>query len=204
MEMATYDFQLDFEVLIISEQVNTILNLEASFMEMAETETLWGLFVNAGYLTVTESDYELNDFTLRIPNKEIVAEFKRLVGTYTKLLSQMMQKMFKALIKSEMDEFLKIYQRLVLESTSHYENKENAYHMLFLGMVMNLRELYDIKSNIEQVHGRTDIIMISKSPERPNMVIEFKQGENVDELKLEALAQIHEKQYYAGLTGEIG
>jgi len=35
------------------------LSLDASFMELAKTETLWGLLVNAGYLTVTHVDYKL-------------------------------------------------------------------------------------------------------------------------------------------------
>ena len=199
----SYDFYQAFEKIIINEKVTTRVNLDAAFVELEETETLWGLFVNAGYLTVTDVNYRLSRMTLKIPNEEIHSEFVKLVSTYTKVSINGLTDLLVSLMDGEMDEFLKIYQRLVLESTSYYDNKENAYHMLFLGMVMNLRELYDIKSNVEVGYGRTDIVMISKSPERPNIVIEFKQGENVDELKLEALKQIHEKQYYEGLTGDI-
>ena len=214
----SYDFYQAFEKLIINEKVTTRVNLDAAFVELEETETLWGLFVNAGYLTVTDVNYRLSRMTLKIPNEEIHSEFVKLVSTYTKVSINGLTDLLVSLMDGEMDEFLKIYQRLVLDSTSYYDNKENAYkvnlsvaqregalgyHMLFLGMVMNLRELYDIKSNIEVGYGRTDIVMVSKSPERPNIVIEFKQGENVDELKLEALAQIHDQQYYAGLTGEV-
>jgi len=199
----SYDFYQAFEKLIINEKVTTRVNLEAAFVELEETETLWGLFVNAGYLTVTDVNYRLGRMTLKIPNEEIHSEFVKLVSTYTRVSINGLTDLLVSLMDGEMDEFFKIYQRLVLESTSYYDNKENAYHMLFLGMVMNLRELYEIKSNIEAGHGRTDIVMISKSPERPNMVIEFKQGENVDELKNDALKQIHEQQYYAGLTGEV-
>ena len=214
----SYDFYQAFEKLIINEKVTTRVNLDAAFVELEETETLWGLFVNAGYLTVTDVNYRLGRMTLKIPNEEIHSEFIKLVSTYTKISINGLTDLLVSLMDGEMDEFLKIYQRLVLESTSYYDNKENAYkvnlsaaqregalgyHMLILGMVMNLRELYDIKSNIEQGRGRTDILMVSKSQERPSMVIEFKQGENVDDLKFEALKQIHEQQYYAGLTGEI-
>jgi len=38
---------------------------------------------------------------------------------------------------------------------------------------------------------------------RPHIVIGFKRGENVEKLKDKALAQIHEKKYYAGLEGDI-
>jgi len=203
IKSTSYDFYQAFEKLIINEKVTTRVNLEAAFVELEETETLWGLFVNAGYLTVTDVNYRLGRMTLKIPNEEIHSEFVKLVSTYTKVSINGLTDLLVSLMDGEMDEFLKIYQRLVLDSTSYYDSKENAYHMLFLGMVMNLRELYDIKSNIEQGYGRTDIVMISKSPERPNIIIEFKQGEDVDNLKLEALKQIHAQQYYAGLTGEI-
>jgi len=108
-----------------------------------------------------------------------------------------------ALTDGEMDEFFEIYQKLVLESTSCHDSKENAYHMLMLGMVMHLRDLYHITSNIESGHGRSDIILESRDASRPHIVIEFKQGKSVEKLKDKALAQIHEKKYYEGLVGDV-
>ena len=35
-----------------------------------------------------------------------------------------------------------------------------------------------------------------------NRLFEFKQGEDIERLAREAMEQIHEKQYYAGLSGE--
>ena len=102
-----------------------------------------------------------------------------------------------------MDEFLKIYQKIVLEATSYHDAKENAYHMLMLGMTMNIRHLYDITSNRETGHGRADLVLKSKNAKRPHIIIEFKQGEEVEKLKIEALEQIKEQRYYAELTGEV-
>jgi len=200
---ANNSFHRAFEKLIKNDQVNVRLNLEASFAELPRTDTLWGLFVNAGYLTVTYQDYELNNFTVRIPNKEIKTEFQDIVSAYTKLSSQMLQEMLIALINGEMDEFFDVYQELVLESTSYHDARENAYHMLMLGMVMNLRDIYNIKSNLESGHGRSDLIMESKDAKRPHIVIEFKQGEDVEKLKHCALEQIKEQEYYAGLKGDV-
>jgi len=61
---------------------------------------------------------------------------------------------------------------------------------------------YKITSNIESGHGRSDIRMESLFPERPHIVIEFKQGEDVNTLKEEALAQILDKKYHQGLDGD--
>ncbi|MCL1810340.1 MAG: PD-(D/E)XK nuclease domain-containing protein, partial [Clostridiales bacterium] len=102
----------------------------------------------------------------------------------------------------DMEGFLDVYQEIVLSCTSYFDAKENAYHMLFLGMCISLAGLYKITSNIEAGHGRSDIRMESLHPERPHIVIEFKQGEDVDRLKEEALTQIVENQYCAGLEGE--
>ena len=201
--MADYEFHKNFEKLIQQGFIEVSVNLSASFAELPETETLWGLFVNAGYLTVTNVDYEFDLLTVKIPNKEITKEFKKIVSGYTKLGNEQFKNMLIALTRGKMDEFLTIYRKLVLESTSYYDAKENAYHMLMLGMVMHLRELYDITSNIESGHGRSDLIMKSKDAKRSHIIIEFKQGEDVEKLKHEALVQIEENKYYAGLTGDI-
>jgi len=200
---ADYEFHEDFERLIKNGEVTVKVNLEASFTELPRTETLWGLFVNAGYLTVVYEDFEFGTLTVKIPNNEVLGEFRNIVGQYTRLSSQRLQNMLIALTNVELDDFLEIYQKLVLESTSYYDSKENAYHMLMLGMVMNLRDIYKITSNIESGYGRSDIVMESKDAKRPHIIIEFKQGEDIEKLKNEALQQILDKQYYIGLQGEV-
>ena len=203
LEMADYEFHDNFEKLIKDGQVTVRVDLSASFTELPKASTLWGLFINAGYLTVIHADYQSNRFTIRMPNEEIKTEFESLVSTYTRLSDNRLKNMLIALTAGKMDEFLTIYQKLVLESTSFHDARENAYHMLMLGMVMHLRELYDITSNIESGHGRSDLIMKSKDVKRSHIVIEFKQGENIEKLKHEALEQIEEQKYYAGLTGDV-
>jgi len=200
---ADHIFHREFEKLIEHGKIEVVLNLEASFAELQRADTLWGLFVNAGYLTVTEVDYRLKSYTVRIPNEEIVDEFRGIVSAHAKLSSALLQKMLAALTRGEVDNFFKVYQQLVLESTSYHDAKENAYHMLFLGMVIHLRDLYHITSNIESGHGRSDLILESKNASRFHIVIEFKEGEDVEKLKDQALAQIHEKKYYTGLVGDV-
>ena len=203
VEIASHDFYEEFEQLIQDGEVSVQVNLEASFAELPETQTLWGLFVNAGYLTVTRIDYEFGMLTLRIPNKEITGEFKKLVARYTNLSNGRLQKMLIALTHGKMAEFLKIYKDIILEATSYHDAKENAYHMLMLGMTMNIGHLYNITSNRETGHGRADLILESKEAKRPHIIIEFKQGTDVEALKEEALLQIKKKQYYAELTGDV-
>jgi hypothetical protein len=102
-----------------------------------------------------------------------------------------------------MDGFMDVYRRMILNCTSYYDAKENAYHMLFLGMCMSLTGMYKVTSNLESGEGRHDIRLESLTAGRIHIVIEFKQGEDTDKLKDEALAQIFDRQYCSGLTGRV-
>ncbi len=59
------------------------------------------------------------------------------------------------------------------------------------------------KSNAEFGEGRPDIRMKALKPALSHVVVEFKKGRAVERLSKEALQQILDKQYYAGLTGEV-
>ena len=58
-------------------------------------------------------------------------------------------------------------------------------------------------SNLESRYGRSDITLQSLSPRNVHVIIEFKQGENIEQLKEDALNQILDNHYYTGLSGEV-
>ena len=203
IQQADKDFSPTFETLIMDGEVEAVVNLEASFIELATTKTLWGLLINSGYLTVTTA-HASNRMSLRIPNMEVKDEFRGIVSTYTRLNNDKLDALFDALIEQDMVEFLRIYQALVYEYISIYDIKENSYHMLFLGMAISVSGMYNIISNREAGDGRPDIVLESLQPDlRPHIIFEFKSGENVEKLKEEALNQIMSKKYYTALTGNV-
>jgi hypothetical protein len=172
-------------------------------MELANTYTLWGLFINAGYLTITEQNWDNGKMKVRIPNQEVYSEFRMIVAQHTKIGEMDMQRMFDSLFRGDMDDFLAFYENIVLTCTSYHDARENAYHMLFLGMCVSLRKLYRITSNMESGDGRSDITMKSLTKHRPHFIIEFKQGKDLDHLKQEALEQILSGRYYAPLDCDV-
>lgn len=200
LKLADRQFRKRFEELIVNGMVKVGVMLEASFLELSNSYTLWGLFINSGYLTV-EVKHSQKIMTVRIPNKEVKSEFQELVASYTKLPNESLSMMLEALMEQDMDEFLYIYRELVLTYTSFFDAKENAYHMLFLGMVISLGGMYRITSNMEAGLGRADITMESKNPEYSHIIIEFKQGNDIQRLKNQALHQILDQKYYSGLRG---
>lgn len=195
-------FWEDFERLVSGETVPVWLTLETSYIERDSDYSLWGLLVNSGYLTAVER-IDANTASVKIPNDEVMSEFQVLISEISGVNGLDLQQMLACLLKKDLKRFLGLYQNIVLSCTSYMDAKENAYHMLFLGMCITLRGSYDVKSNIEAGYGRSDITLKSLSPANSHVIIEFKQGENVECLKSEALQQILDNKYYDGLQGEV-
>ncbi len=81
LESADYAFQQDFDTLVEHGEAEVAVNLETSYEELQNNSTLWGLFINAGYLTVKErTDYDL--CIIRFVNREVKDEFKNIVAPY--------------------------------------------------------------------------------------------------------------------------
>ena len=104
--------------------------------------------------------------------------------------------------------FSREYKRILPKIPSYYDLKdENSYHMMMLGMCVFLRETYQVKSNRESGRGRGDILLYSRKRGCPSLILEFKytrdKSENLEDLALKAIEQIKEKNYSAGMTGQV-
>lgn len=202
LKNADRSFWKVFEQLIEGQEKLVYITLDTSFAERASLYSLWGLLVNAGYLTVTNwIDAETS--TVKIPNGEVMSEFQTLIAELSGIERMDLQQMFVCLLNKDMEGFLRLYREIVITSTSYMDAKENAYHMLFLGMCITLKGSYKVTSNLEAGYGRSDITLQSLSKRNIHVIIEFKQGENTEQLKEEALKQILDNQYYTGLSGEV-
>lgn len=204
LEKADQEFWRDFDRLAAGEAISIWLTLETSFVERYDNYSVWGLLVNAGYLTALKWVNEKTAI-VKIPNEEVLSEFQMIVASIAGVRGVELEKMFACLLKKDMDEFITIYRQLVISSTSYMDAKENAYHMLFLGMCMTLRGAYKVSSNIESGHGRSDVLLESLHSAYSHMIIEFKQceEEQLEAKAQEALKQIKDKKYYAALDGEV-
>lgn len=78
---------------------------------------------------------------------------------------------------------------------------EAVFHAFVLGLLANLRIVYEIRSNTESGYGRADILMIPKTSRyQTGYIIEFKSiglEENIEEACTRALTQIHKNVYHA-------
>jgi len=78
--------------------------------------------------------------------------------------------------------------------------------MLLYPLCLYLSNTHEVRSNPEEGKGRTDIIIKSQSSKYTSYVIEFKHGNQTDDLNTlagETIKQIKEKKYDVNLTGRI-
>ena len=208
MEGRDQAFARGYEELIEKGKLETLVRMETSFFEVSSTESLWGLFVNAGYLTI-EKVISARDgrYVLRIPNEEVQQEFRDLTASYLNVSESNLSAMFNGLRYEERERFAQSYADMLLSLPSYHDLKdENSYHVLFLGMCAWLSNEYDIISNREEGKGRCDIILKAKKEGLASYVLEFKylkeaDAERLEESAKETVMQIKEKRYDAELPG---
>lgn len=98
-------------------------------------------------------------------------------------------------------------QDLILRLVSIYDDAklpEAVFHAFVLGLLANLQNVFEIRSNVEAGYGRADILMIPKTATYSvGYIIEFKSVQTEKNGKKEtdgALSQIRKKEFIAALS----
>ena len=187
----------------------TFGNLEANF-----EKNIWNLFFHSGYLTLAE-EYEENkeETYLKIPNEEILKMFSEMfIEIYFENYENFWS-LTNALKKGDIDKFKLELNKVLLENAGVFDvngnYKEQFYHGLMLGLVLMLKNEYEIVSNGFAGKGRYDLLLKPKNilKGKKGIIFELKILKNSENLnsdkiheKLEneceiALNQIDEKEY---------
>ena len=202
LKNSTVDVFKDLEALFEGKAIKKEISPFFTFEELSKFDGIWQLMVYNGYLKVNEK-LSNDEYMIKIPNYEIQTFFKK--GFIDKFLvsGNYFNPMMDALLDGDIEEFERRLQNIFLVNTSFYDLKgEKVYHSLFLGMLIWLRDKYEVKSNGERGHGRYDAILIPLDKIKPAYIFEFKVSKTIKGLTAkaeEALEKIKEKQYDAGL-----
>ncbi len=196
-----------YNVLIETGSVNVHAELSTPYYENPSDSSLWGLFINAGMVTIQE-ELEENFYKLRIPNDEVWKAYQELTAFYLQTDENHLLAMLQYLRTEAMEEFAEEYQWILLHLPSYYDLKdENSYHMMMLGMCAFIQPSYKIDSNREHGMGRSDIMLYAKKPDSPHIIMEFKYAknkkQNLEKLAQEAITQMKNRSYDTGLSGTV-
>ncbi|QYR61277.1 AAA family ATPase [Fusobacterium polymorphum] len=202
LKNSTVDVFNNLQTLFEGKEIKKEISPFFTFEELSKFDGIWQLMVYNGYLKVNEK-LSNDEYMIKIPNYEIQTFFKK--GFIDKFLvsGNYFNPMMDALLDGDIEEFERRLQNIFLVNTSFYDLKgEKVYHSLFLGMLIWLRDKYEVKSNGERGHGRYDAMLIPLDKIKPAYIFEFKVSKTIKGLTAkaeEALEQIKEKQYEAGL-----
>jgi len=206
LKNSTVDVFNNLQTLFEGKEIKKEISPFFTFEELSKFDGIWQLMVYNGYLKINEK-LSNDEYMIKIPNYEIQTFFKK--GFIDKFLvsGNYFNPMMDALLDGDIEEFERRLQNIFLVNTSFYDLKgEKVYHSLFLGMLIWLRDKYEVKSNGERGHGRYDAMLIPLDKVKPAYVFEFKVSKTIKGLTAkaeEALEQIISKKYDIGLK-ELG
>ena len=184
------------------------------FLQLGESiNSIWSLLSSSGYLKMKNVSEDL--YELQIVNYEVLKMFRNMVeGWFTSKTSKY-SKLIKSLLSvqlEDLNEYMNILTESLMSSFDTGENPndflapEKFYHGFVLGLLVELRDSYSVKSNRESGIGRYDVMLIPKNRNDKAFIIEFKSvNRNRGEKSLEnaltnALKQIEEFRYQQNLT----
>jgi hypothetical protein len=169
-----------------------------------KTDTIWSLLLFSGYVTLdTPGSYGLSCY-LRIPNIEVTELYKSMILDWFKTTIQepKYRMILNSLVTGDIETFSLIFQEFFISSVSVFdvqgEESEKIYHAFVLGMLIGLKDRYELKSNRESGFGRYDVLLCPKNSNDLGIIMEFKKADQAAQLESSAdsaIKQIKEKRY---------
>lgn len=211
---ASSDIKELMEDLLKGKEIVVSFDEQIVFEQLRRDESaLWSLLVAAGYLRVDKVEYRgilLEPwYHLMITNLETMSMFSSMFQGWFSSCASDYNSFIRALIKGDLREMNAYMNDVALavissfDSGTHPSGKlqpERFYHGFVLGLLIELKNCYEIKSNRESGYGRYDIILIPLSQDNDAIIIEFKVHDPAEEKTLEdtvrkALSQIDGQKY---------
>ncbi|RHU93365.1 hypothetical protein DXC08_11140 [Clostridium sp. OM07-9AC] len=218
---ASADVKEKMEDLLRGQTISVNFDEQIVYNQLDDNEeAIWSLLLAGGYLKVQNIDYRgitLEPwYTLDITNIETLSMFMTMFRGWFKNKDANYNDFVNALLKGSLKE-MNIYMNDVALATfssfdagkkpSEKSQPERFYHGFVLGLLVELRDRYQIRSNRESGYGRYDVMLTPVTEVDDAIVIEFKVHEPDEEETLQdtvrgALEQITEKNYDAELLAQ--
>ena len=177
--------------------------------------TLYSFLLFCGYLKAYKcSNVEDERYCkLQIPNREVKLVFKNIIVKWINQGYEDYDKlriMLEALTKGDIKVFEEILNDFVITTLSYFntggrKDVERVYQAFILGLLVNLSIDYEVTSEKESGYGRYDISIIPKDKSKKAVIMELKKidsGETAEDALINALTQIEEKKYEAGIIAK--
>ena len=206
------ELKRDLENLLAGQDLRYPISENILFTEISgNRQNVWSFLTFSGYLRAEDPKRDpITDsltYRLSIPNREVREVYKSFVRNWHEELQfRETDELLRALVGEDYEEFERLLGQLVRGIFSCHDVDrfpEAAYHAFVLGLLANLRAIYEVRSNAESGYGRADIILCPRTEQYPvGYVIEFKSitaDEEVEPQLEAAFEQIGRREYITQL-----
>ena len=206
-----------FEDLMKGEVIRVPVDEQIIFNQLdTNPAAVWSLLLASGYLKVvhTTTFKEGNDYlteqiyTLELTNYEVWLMFNNLIQLWFAQAGGLSE-FTTAMLQGDPETMEEYMDDIMLTTMSSFDGRmttsekvpESFYHGFVLGLLVEQKGRYEIRSNRESGYGRYDVMMIPREADMPAVILEFKlfsskRGEkSLEDTAANALKQIKEKKY---------
>ena len=213
LQSASANMKTQLEELLNGKQIIVNFDEQIIFGQLEQDENaVWSLLVASGYLKVEEIEYKGMTlepwYHLAITNLETISMFSNMFKGWFATASANYNEFIKAMLGGNV-KAMNLYMNDIALATfssfdvgKHFSQRsqpERFYHGFVLGLLVEVRDLYEIRSNRESGYGRYDVMLIPKTKKNDGIILEFKVKESeektLEETVQTALAQIEAKKY---------
>jgi hypothetical protein len=205
------EIKMEFEELLNGGRLHKVIDEQIVYSQLLDDESaIWSLLLASGYLKLENTViYGYTECDLCLTNKEVHIMFENMVRGWFRKEQYVYNSFLKALLLDDVEAMNEFMNDIALNCFSNFDIAKNAsgkdaperfYHGFVLGLMVELGDRYEMKSNRESGFGRYDIMLRPLDKEKDNAyIIEFKvkkkREATLEDTLQNALAQIEEKQY---------
>ena len=214
IQTASPQIKIQMESLIKGEHIEVSFDEQIVFNRLDKDESaIWSLLLASGYLKADKLEYKgmmLEPwYQLCITNLETMSMFANMFKGWFSDISSDYNEFVRALFAGDV-KAMNVYMNDVALSTfssfdtgkhaSERSQPERFYHGFVLGLLVDIRDTYEVCSNRESGYGRYDVVLIPRDIKKTAYVMEFKVLDETQENTLKdtvdaALRQIEQKHY---------
>ena len=173
-----------------------------SRIERADT-SLYSLMAMSGYLKAVprgNGRYEVS-----IPNREVLDRVEMALENVIPCDDTIFDNIVDAVRDRNAEDMEKALQDILTGGSYLNLVDENSYILVVMTLLRGLMPDYDVKTEVEQGNGRTDLFLRPLSSNKVPMILEFKKVDSEKDLvpaTEEAIRQIRDKRYALGMPSD--
>ena len=188
IQTASADMKKQMERLLNGELITVSFDEQVVFSQLEQDESaIWSLLVASGYLKVEDVEYRGMTlepwYHLDITNLETVSMFSNMFKGWFAPVASNYNEFIRALLEGNVKAMNLYMNDVALATFSSFDvgkyvsertQPERFYHGFVLGLLIEIRDRYDVRSNRESGFGRYDVMLLPKSKRDNAIILEFK------------------------------